>query len=47
MPRQQMYLIDSINEEIIGCKLPSKKDYFSVLFFNMRLVNLYLQGSLL
>lgn len=45
MPRQKLYLIGSMNNEITGCKLPSKRDCLSVLFHNMRLVKLNLHES--
>lgn len=45
MPQQQIYLIGSLNNQITGSKLPSKKDCLSVLFYNMRLVNLNLHDS--
>ena len=45
MPRQQIYLIGSMNNQITGSKLPSKRDCLSVLFYNMRLVKLNLHDS--
>lgn len=45
MPRQQIYLIGFMNNQITGSKLPSKRDCLSVLFYNMRLVNLNLHDS--
>ncbi|CAI6353318.1 unnamed protein product [Macrosiphum euphorbiae] len=45
MPRQQIYLIGPMNNQITGSKLPFKRDCLSVLFYNMRLVNLNLHDS--
>jgi len=45
MPRQQIYLVGPMNNQITGSKLPSKGDCLSVLFYNMRLVNLNLHES--
>lgn len=45
MPRQQIYLIGAMKNEITGSKLPSKKDCLTVLFFNMRFVKLNAHDS--
>jgi hypothetical protein len=47
MPRQQIYLVEPMNNRITGSKLPSKRDCLSVLFYNniMHLVNLNLHDS--
>ena len=45
MPRPQIYLIGPMKNQITGSKLPSKRDCLSVLFYNMRLVNLNLHDS--
>lgn len=36
MPRQQIYLIGTMNNQITGSKMPSKRDCLSVLFYNTR-----------
>jgi hypothetical protein len=46
MPRQKIFIVGVMKNQILGNKLPSNKDVLSVLFFNMRMVNLTLQGSI-
>lgn len=41
----EVYLIGSFSPQIIGNKLPSKKQVLKVLFFNLRIVRLNLQES--
>ncbi|KAL4103442.1 hypothetical protein QTP88_018819 [Uroleucon formosanum] len=43
--RENIYLIGCITNQIIGCKLPSNRQVLSVLFFNLRKVNLNLHDS--
>lgn len=43
--RENIYLIGCITDQIIGCKLPSNRQVLSVLFFNLRKVNLNLHDS--
>jgi hypothetical protein len=45
MPRQQINLIEPMNNQITVSKLLSKIGCLSVLFYNMRLVNLNLHDS--
>jgi len=46
MARWQIYLTGSMNNEVTGCKLPSKSlDCSTVQFYNMRLVNSNLHES--
>jgi hypothetical protein len=45
MPRQQLFLIGTMKNQITGSKLPSKRDCLSVLFYNMRFVKLNLNES--
>lgn len=46
MPNRNIYLINSVKNQITGSKLPSKKDCLSVLFYNMRFVKLNLNESI-
>lgn len=41
----KIFLVGHISNQIIGSKLPSKKQVLSVLFFNKRKVNLNLRDS--
>lgn len=43
--RKGIYLVGSMNSQIRTSKLPSKGDVLSVLFYNMRIVNLNLYSS--
>jgi len=45
MPRQELFLIGTMKNQITGSKLPSKRDCLSVLFYNMRFVKLNLNES--
>lgn len=45
MTRQKIFLVGVMKNQILGSKLPSKGDVLSVLFYNMRMVNLTLQDS--
>lgn len=45
MTRKQVFLVGKLKNQITGLKLPSKRDILSVLFYNMRMVNLNLQES--
>lgn len=45
MSRKQVFLVGVMKNQITGGKLPSKRDILSVLFYNMRIVNLSLQES--
>lgn len=45
MSRKQVFLVGIMKNQITGGKLPSKRDILSVLFYNMRVVNLSLQES--
>lgn len=45
MTRKQVFLVGIMKNQITGGKLPSKGDILSVLFYNMRVVNLSLQES--
>lgn len=45
MRRQNIYLIGSTKNQILGSKLPSLRDCFQVLFYNMRFVNMTLSES--
>jgi len=45
MSRKQVFLVSVMKSQITGGKLPSKRDILSVLFYNMRIVNLSLQES--
>lgn len=45
MPRQTIYLIGSMDNQILGSKLPSLRDCMKVLFFNMRVVKINLSES--
>lgn len=45
MSRKQLFLVGVMKNQITGGKLPSKRDILSVLFYNMRMVNLNLQES--
>ncbi|KAF2886056.1 hypothetical protein ILUMI_20115 [Ignelater luminosus] len=40
MPRTTIYLIGAMKNQILGSKLPSQNDCLSVLFYNMRVVNM-------
>jgi hypothetical protein len=46
MPRQKIFIVGGMNNQILSSKLPSIGDVLSVLFFNMRMVNLSLQDSI-
>lgn len=46
MPRQKIFIVGVMKNQILGSKLPSKKDVLSVLFFNMRMVKLTLKDSI-
>lgn len=46
MPRQKIFIVGVMKNQILGSKLSSKKDVLSVLFFNMRMVKLTLQDSI-
>jgi len=43
--REKLYLVGYCAHNISGSKLPSKRQVLSVLFFNMRVVKLYLRES--
>lgn len=43
--RENIYLIGDVNHQIVGNKLPNKKQVLRVLFFNMRRLNLSLRES--
>ncbi|KAF0712234.1 Uncharacterized protein FWK35_00027046 [Aphis craccivora] len=45
MSRKPVFLVGSMQNQIYGGKLPSKRDVLSVLFYNMRMVNLNLHES--
>lgn len=45
MPRKIIYLIGSMNNQILGSKLPTLRDCMEVLFFNMRIVKMNLSES--
>lgn len=45
MPRQNIYLLGNLVNQITGNKLPSNGDCLRVLFYNMRVVNLNLNDS--
>lgn len=45
MPRHRVFLVGSMDYQITGSKLPSKKNCLSVLFYNLRIVKLSLQES--
>ncbi|KAF2897735.1 hypothetical protein ILUMI_08441 [Ignelater luminosus] len=45
MPRTTIYLIGAMKNQILGSKLPSQKDCLSVLFYNMRVVNMNLSDA--
>jgi len=45
MTRKQVFLVGNMKNQITGGKSPSKRDILSVLFYNMRVVNLRLQES--
>jgi len=45
MPRQLIFLVSVMKNQISGSKLPSKRDIFSVFFYNMRIVILTLHDS--
>ena len=47
MPNPNIYLINSVKNQITGSKLPSKNDCLSVLFYNMRFVKLNLNESII
>lgn len=43
--QENVYLIGDVNHQIVGNKLPNKKQVLKVLFFNMRRLNLSLRES--
>jgi len=43
--REKVFLVGIMKNQITGGKFPSKRDILSVLFYNMRVVNLSLQES--
>lgn len=43
--RKSIYLIGNSSHQLVGCKLPSNKQVLSVLFFNIREVNLSVRDS--
>ena len=45
MYQKQLFLVGKMKSQITGGKLPSKRDILSVLFYNMRMVNLNFQES--
>lgn len=45
MPRQYIFLLGNMANQITGSKLPSNGDCLRVLFYNMRVVNLNLNES--
>jgi len=45
MPRQHIFLLGNLVNQITGNKLPSNGDCLRVLFYNMRVVNLNLNDS--
>lgn len=45
MPREKLFLVGAMKNQILGSKLPSKRDVLSVLFYNMRKVKLSLANS--
>lgn len=47
MSRNQIFLVGTMNNKITGSKLPSNRNCLSVLFYNMRNVNLSLKSSAL
>ena len=46
MPRQKIFIVGVMKNQILGSKLPSIEDVLSVLFFNIRMVKLSLQDSI-
>lgn len=47
MSRNKIFLVGTINNQITGSKLPSKRNCLSVLYYNMRNVHLNLNSSAL
>ena len=45
MPHENLFLVGVMKNQILGSKLPSKRDVLSVLFYNMRSVKLNLTKS--
>lgn len=45
MFRKLIFLVESIKNQLTGAKLPSKRDFLSVLFYNMRIVKLNLHNA--
>jgi len=45
MRRQNIHLIGSTKNQILGSKLPSLRDCLKVLFYNMRFINMTLSES--
>jgi len=45
MPRQLIFLVGVMKNQITGSKLPSKRDILSVFFYNMRTVKPTLHDS--
>jgi len=45
MSRKLVFLVGIMKNQITGGKLPLKRDILSVLFYNMRIINLHLQES--
>lgn len=45
MPRNGVFLVGAMNYQITGSKLPSQKNCLSVLFYNLRIVKLFLHES--
>ena len=43
--KKSFYLIDHIESQIVGAKLPSNGQVLSVLFYNMQIVNLHFRES--
>lgn len=46
MPCQNIFIVGVMKNKLLCSKLPYKNDVLSVLFFNMRTVNLTLQDSI-
>jgi len=47
MSRIKIFLVGTMNNQITGSKLPSKRNCLSVLYYNMRYVHLNLNSSAL
>jgi len=45
MPRKTLYLIGSMDNQILGSKLPTLSDCMKFLFFNMRIVKMNFSES--